>query len=350
MNNNYHAIFLLSAFALCTSLSFAADNKIPVPLLGVTYNGLHATPNPTTAQVSQELAEIGQKFDYARTYYPKYAGGDKTNIVLADQAKAKVKLLLGLYMHDNKQWIIDDYKNYIQGAIKNNNDQAIIGVLVGNENLDGNNETGKLAEIETLIDMVKADALKMNQNIPVSSVQTYADWLGPIGAKLAAKVDFIAANIYPAWCWNKSTTNNPDSRLNSLPPVDVDDGCRNLEKPLDKPMTVDEAYNSFIGHFNTLQSKYPNKQIVVTETGYPTAFGKNVGLGSDTARSYACQYLQKISNWANSTNQAVFIYEMFDSKAVVNESSAFNYNFGIQGKFPIPSFKNNNFHIDCLPA
>lgn len=42
---------------------------------GVTYNGLHSNPNPTTAQVRADLATTKQHFDHARTYYPQYGGG-----------------------------------------------------------------------------------------------------------------------------------------------------------------------------------------------------------------------------------------------------------------------------------
>ena len=42
---------------------------------GVTYNGLHATTNPTAAQVAADLATTRQHFSHVRTYYPQYGGG-----------------------------------------------------------------------------------------------------------------------------------------------------------------------------------------------------------------------------------------------------------------------------------
>jgi exo-beta-1,3-glucanase (GH17 family) len=203
------------------------------------------------------------------------------------------------------------------------NDRVIIGVLVGNENI------GKLGEIKRLIRQVKTDA----KNIPVSTPQKNADWL-KADAELANMVDFIAVNIYPAWCWSSNSAGGAPAA-----------SCGSSTA-----MSPEAAFNSFVTQFNEVKAKFPNKQIVVTETGYPTNFGKNAGLGTATSRSYACQYMQKVSNWARDEKQVVFIYEMMNSQNSVDESSQFNYNFGIQDKFPLPSFKKNFPNMNCPAA
>lgn len=319
MRKQTRPILLMLALSLCTSVSFA-ENQIKTPILGVTYNGLRIKDNPSSQEVGQDLTEISQKFDYVRTYYAKYEGSDK-RIVVADEAKSKVKLLLGVYIHDRKDYTDIDYNAYTKIPLQTSSsqsidDRAIIGALVGNENV------AQLGEVKRVIRQIKADA----PNIPVSTSQENATWL-KADDELVSLVDFIAANIYPFWCWYSNSAGGapaPGTNCSSSTPIEPD-----------------AAFNSFVKQFNELQKKYPNKQIVVTETGYPTNYGKNASLGSDKARSYACQYLQKVSSWARDNKQIVFIYDMFNSQNAVNKKSDFNYNFGIKDKFPLPSFKQN---------
>lgn len=314
----------LSALFLSAPLC-QADNQFPVKVVGVTYNGLHATNNPSSQVVAQELTGIAQKFDYVRTYYEKYEGSDKRISLPAAAKAANVKLLVGLYIYDRKDWTDGDYETYLKGPLETSNAQPagsrdIGGVLIGNENI------AQRAEIERLIGVVRKDA----PNIPISTAQENAVWLGEF-ASLVNKVDFIAANIYPTWCWTGNSANGMPAAT-----------CGNTT-----PITPELAFNSFVNQFNELKQRYPTKQIVVTETGYPTNYGNNVGLGSVLAKSYACQYVQRVSNWARDNNQTVFIYEMIDSNNSVSAKSQFNYNFGIQNKFSIPSFKNNFPNMNC---
>jgi exo-beta-1,3-glucanase (GH17 family) len=324
MRNPTFPILVSLALFLCSSLSFA-DKSVPVPLVGVTYNGLRLKDQPSSQEVDQELTTISQKFNYARTYYPQYDGGKVRVVDLANTKQ--LKLLVGLYMFDppNQGWTINDFNNFIK---PHNADQALIGVLVGNENLDGTEtkeNPGKLEEIKKLIDLVKTEA----PNLPVSTSQTNGYWL-KADPKLVEMVDFIAANIYPSWCWTENSAGGaPAASCGSPTPVDAD-----------------AAFKSFVEQFDQL--KKLNKQIVVTETGYPTNYGDGVGLGSKIARTNACQYMQLVSNWAKENNQAVFIYEMFNSKNAIDKSKLFNFNFGIQDKFPpLPSFKNNFPEMNC---
>ena len=49
--------------------------SIPFHPPGVTYNGLHSTPNPTVTLVTADLATTKQHVGHVRTYYPQYGGG-----------------------------------------------------------------------------------------------------------------------------------------------------------------------------------------------------------------------------------------------------------------------------------
>lgn len=320
---------LLSAAILCTSFSYAAD-KIKGSFVGVTYNGLHAKENPTSSEVNKDLSIIANSFDYIRTYYPQYVGGVVPLLELAKNNN--VKMLVGLHFHyQHPEWTEGDYNNILRPKLQANGDGAIIGVLVGNENL------GEVGNIKTYIRKVKADA----PTVPVSTAQTNGDWLGNVDSELVSLVDFIAANIYPSWCWYNSTSG-------FMPAAQCND--------LSTPVTPEKAFNSFKQQFDDLQGKYPTKQIVVTETGYPTNYGLGRAADTDSPASKLneCKYLQKVSQWAKDNNQIVFIYEMFDSQVSVNTKSNFNYHFGLWGgttdqkqKFTIPSFKGNIPIVSC---
>ncbi len=105
---------------------------IPFHNPGVTYNGLHATENPTAAEVAADLVTTKQQFGSVRTYYPQYGGG------VVDVGKvasdANLSLLLGLFLfpgHDD--WTDGDYQGFVKPAVARGN---IEGVLVGNEDAD----------------------------------------------------------------------------------------------------------------------------------------------------------------------------------------------------------------------
>jgi hypothetical protein len=64
-----------------------------------------------------------------------------------------------------------------------------------------------------------------------------------------------------------------------------------------------------------LKLKYRGRQIVVTETGWPTTFGP---IGS-----------QRVIAWAQAQQVVLYIHNMFDDQFGVNTSSPFNYHFGL---------------------
>src|SRR5262245_66294973 len=102
---------------------------IPYHPPGVTYNGLHATTSPTTAQVRADLTTTRQHFEHVRTYYPQYGGG----AVDVDQVAKDVNLstLLGLYLFErNPEWISDNYARFVKPAVARGN---VAGILIGNE-------------------------------------------------------------------------------------------------------------------------------------------------------------------------------------------------------------------------
>lgn len=308
----------LTQLSLLTSLSVIATNvmasQIPYQSIGVTYNGLHASTTPTVSSVDQDLEKIksyqmpdGGSFTSIRTYYSQYNGG---GVVLTKEL-GKVKglsALLGLYIDDtfvNNGWVTTDYNNYVKPYL---NDKNVIGVLIGNEDYDATTAS----TISQYLKQVKIDQPSM----PVGTAQTTDFWLSnPQAATLASQSDFIGVNIYPEWDLNSPDRyNQPQLKGVSLTPA--------------------AALSSFKQQYGAVAAKYPGKQIVVTETGWPTTYGwvvnvpmqpKQCQQGLDNANAY----FSLVSAWAKQNKVVVYYYSMFDDWYGVNTSSQYNMHFGL---------------------
>jgi exo-beta-1,3-glucanase (GH17 family) len=274
--------------------------KIPFHPPGVTYNGLHSTEHPTTSQVAADLAATKAHFDHARTYYPQYGGGAVDVGKVASEAN--LDLLLGLFLFEgHDDWTDDNYRRFVTSAVPRGN---IAGILVGNE------DPQMMDLIVTYLEQSNRDF----SQIPVGTSQKTDFWLAdPRAAQLVSKVDFIGVNIYPAWDWSAADRNNQP---------------REPGNP-SQAVTPEAGFNSFTATYGQVRSKYPNQQIVVTETGWPTTFGpvgaQQFQIGIDNARDY----LQRVTGWARTEQVVVYIHNMYDDQYGVDASSPFNYHFGL---------------------
>lgn len=278
---------------------------IPYQLKTVDYNALHATPSPSLESISSNLKEIKNSgYTGVRTYYPQANGGEIP--LMPEIAKNDVNVLLGLFVFDDSSWTENDYIHSVKPYLSNNH---LLGILVGNE--DYSSHAGV---INQFVDQIKQDA----PDVPVSSAQAFNFWLNrnndPEVAAFIDRSDFIAVNIYPDWDWqNPSRENQPLSRTSPQ-----------------HPMTPEEGYYSFIGQVNALRDKYPNKQIVVTETGWPTTYGpadekaKQYQLGLDNAHDYN----NRVGQWSKDNQITVFKYNMYDDRYAAPEISKYNPHFG----------------------
>src|SRR5262245_55303486 len=266
---------------------------IPFHAPGITYNGLHATTSPTATQVAADLATTRQHFSHVRTYYPQYGGGAVDVGKIAKDAN--LTALLGLFLFDgHPDWIADNYNQFVRPAPVRGN---IAGILIGNED-------------PQMIDTIVQYLTKAKADLPSTAVgtsQTIDFWLSDGRASsLLPLVDFIGVNIYPAWDWSRADSNNQ--------PIGV---------------TPKSGFDSFRDTYGQIQAKYPGRQIVVTETGWPTTFGPTGAPQALIGISNAKDYLNRVIAWAQSQQVVVYIHNMFDDQFGGNTSSPFNYHFGL---------------------
>jgi len=266
---------------------------IPFRPAGVTYNGLHATPNPTAAQVSADLATTKQHFNDVRTYYPQYGGGAVDVGKLAKEAG--LTLLLGLFLfEDHPDWIAANYEQFVKPAVARGN---IAGLLVGNE------DPQMIETITQYLSRAKADL----PNLPLGTAQKVEFWLSDgRAASLLPLVDFVGVNIYPAWDWTRADASNQ--------PIGV---------------TPEAGFTSFRDTYAQIQAKYSGRQIVITETGWPTTFGPIGSQQFPVGISNAREYLTRVIAWAQAEQVVLYVHNMFDDQHGVDPSSPFNFHFGL---------------------
>lgn len=303
--------FVLLLFSL---LGFNAHAKVAIPSqpMGMTYSGIRTKEAPTVASINQDIQAIQkQGFTTVRTYYPQYNGNLGLMPIFQNN---NIDVLLGLYIFEgHNDWTQNNYDLFIKPYLKSG--KNLTAVIVGNE------DPQYIEIIKTYINLVKQDG---NQQVAVSSAQTSDFWLNDERAQgLASICDFIAVNIYPAWDWNKTdSVNQPD-------------------------LSVASGFDSVKKTYQALVQKYPGKQVVVTEVGWPTTYGYVVDVPKQPTQfqqgiANANSFFEMVKKWSQNEQIVVYYYSMFDDWYAVNTSSLYNFHFGRlgnKGQEKVPTVK-----------
>jgi hypothetical protein len=115
----------------------------------------------------------------------------------------------------------------------------------------------------------------------IQTTDTYDEWLAH--PALAQDVDFITVNVYPFW----------------------------------QGISIDSAVQSLDQAYTLVEKAFPHKQIVIGETGWPSA-GPPHGAAVPSAENQA-RYLRESINWAQSHRVQFFYFEAFDEDWKTNE-------------------------------
>ncbi len=378
--NKWVQIFVFGL--LSCDMVFAVSPRVPYHPMGVTYSGLHATTSPSKDSVIQDIHAIkkyrdanGRRFTAVRTYYPQYDGGKIE--LLPMLASNNLKVLLGLYLFDpphEQDWTTANYEQDVKPFFKN---KELLGILVGNEDYPD-----RKLQINQYLDWVKKDA----PSIAVSTAQTTNFWLNqsndPDIEAIANKCDFIAVNIYPIWDWYKQSDQNQPLGRTLL--TGVEDMLHALRYPLHvnlkrhfihilrviihpmftlhrmlpqsmhisdmirypSSLSPEQGFASFKAQYEAIHKQYPGKQIVVTETGWPTTYGEVVNVRQQPAQyqiglDNAKVYYALVRKWSARNHVTVFYYSMFDNWYAV-ASATYSKHFGLLNTKRLP--KRANVH------
>ena len=165
----------------------------------------------------------------------------------------------------------------IMAGIRLASNPAVHSITVGNEVL----LRGDLTEdqLAFTLDQVRAH---LSRPVPITLADDYGEW--HCHPALAKHVDFITVHIYPFW--NRISIDNAISFLNAK--------------------------------YKAVQKMFPNKLIVLGETGWPST-GPPQGAAVANSANQA-RYFREFMAWAQQNNVPYYYFDAFDESWKTNES------------------------------
>ena len=244
---------------------------------------------PTDKEILEDLYILEKDFDYIRMYDASDYTLRTLQLIRKHNIKLKVLLtmnLLGEISNPNCSWGGEYTVEEIAKNIVNNQDElenvisyanqykdVVCAVSAGNESVPEWNEN--LVSPGRILYFVKE--LKKRTNKPVTYCDNVHYWQEDL-KEVAREVDFISIHLYPFW----------------------------------EGKSVPEGIESVISGYHLIESLYPNKEIVITETGWATKSNH-----AQTKANIANEENQKIFNnvidkWTEKHNITCFFFEAFD--------------------------------------
>ncbi|MCF6202471.1 MAG: glycosyltransferase [Methylococcaceae bacterium] len=263
-------------------------------MMGVAFNPARRDDNPqknnfpTEAEIDQDLKLLSGKVHAVRTY-SVLNGFDK---IPALAAKHNLNVTLGAWVTLDPNIAQQEVDTLIK--ISREDHPNIVRTIVGNETITRNELT-----VDELIPYIRH--VKKNTWRPVSTSETWDIWLKH--PELAEEVDFIAAHFLPYW----------------------------------EGVPADEAVDYVFDRYNELKEAFPDKPIIITETGWPSA-GQPQRKAEASLASQA-KFIRDFLNRAKEDKLIYYVIEAFDQPwKQVLEGSAGAY-WGLFNAERKPKFK-----------
>jgi exo-beta-1,3-glucanase (GH17 family) len=261
----------------------------------ICYSGYREGQNPmnriypSDEQIVEDLRLLENDFDYIRMYDQSEYTQRTLELIKKHQIKLKVFLtmnLLGEISNHNCSWGGTYSVEEIALNIKNNQVELeniikyakeykdiVASVSAGNESVPEWNEN--LVSPGRILYFV--NELKKNTDVPVTYCDNVHYWKDTL-REVAEAVDFISIHLYPVW----------------------------------EGKMVPEAIDISISQFQEISAIYPNKQVIITETGWPTRSNSNQ-IHPHLANEKNQQVFNSvIHNWTMKNNILCFFFEAFD--------------------------------------
>ena len=158
-------------------------------------------------------------------------------------------------------------------ALANDYPEIVFSVSVGNE--ASVEWTDHMVPVDSLLAYVRRIKKAVSQ--PVTFCDNYVPWTNKLHA-LAAELDFLSVHTYPVWEF------------------------RTIENALDY---TKENYYSVV-------DTYPDKPVVITEAGWPTASNGRGIEPWNASEALQASYYQQLMAWAAEEKVLIFVFEAFD--------------------------------------
>jgi exo-beta-1,3-glucanase (GH17 family) len=262
-----------------TANDAACMKQEPAPgklsLAGIAYGPFHTgqDPNrgvfPSSEEIQADIPTLSSLTHYIRTYG---STGPAESIIQAAET-AHICVASGIWLSS------DPAANTIEmrAGERLASNRAVHAIIVGNEVL----LRGDLSEADLRSDIEQVRA-KLGLAVPITMADAYEQWL--THPSLAQVVDFITVNIYPFW----------------------------------QGISVDSAIQSLDQAYTQVEKAFPHKQIVIGETGWPSA-GPPHGAAIPSAANQV-RYLRAFVSWAQLHQVQYFYFEAFDEGWKTNEA------------------------------
>jgi len=266
--------FLIGIAITMVSIMFWAtlnrpENAPPWPnqIQGFSFSPMRENHNPiehilpSAEEIDEDLALLANTTHAVRTYTLE---GDLVKIPALAQ-KHGLNVTLGAWLNDKPEANAVEVEKLITTAKENY--RNVIRVVVGNESILRGEL--KVAEVAVYLKQVR-DAL----NVPVSTAETWDVWLAH--PELADHVDYVAVHILPYW-----------------------DGVE-----------LDQAVDHVVVTMNKLKSRFPDKEIILAEVGWPSNARTYKGAVATPANQAA--FLRHFLQRAEQKKYVYYVMEAFD--------------------------------------
>lgn len=223
----------------------------------------------TETQIKEDLLIIKNHWDAIRLYSTD-DNSEKILKVISDN-NIDLKVSLGIWISGDTP--IDNASRVDMAIVQTNAYPNIIqAVSCGNE--ISNIYISNKDEIVGYLNKIHKET-----TVPVTIDDVYAVWFNPQYSDLVKLQDFLAIHIYGQW--SNVALENTVSYIN--------------------------------GSFNELKAQFPQKQILITETGWTTS--KNVGQFDPVAdEASQKQFYTQCQQWSNLNEIPVFYFEAFNER------------------------------------
>lgn len=260
-----------------------------------SYDELSAHPDITVEQIERDFKVFDGQTQNVRIYSATH--GQENIPKIAQQHGMQV--MAGAWLNNDAKKNAEEVNAVIGLA---NQYPNINRVLLGNE---------VLFREELTVDQAIEYLDKANPHIkqPISIAEPWHIW--ERNPKLVQHVDFIAVHIFPYW----------------------------------ESKSIDNAIAEMLQHYQTLQTQFPNKEIVIAEAGWPSK-GKSYG-DADASLINEARFLREFFNLAEQQNIDYYVMEAFDQPWKHSTENSTGEHWGIfddhgRLKFPLTGKVYNN--------
>ena len=250
----------------------------------------------TESQIKEDLLIIKNHWDAIRLYSSDESS-EKILKVISDN-NIDLKVMLGIWISGKTPV---DNATQVDNAISQTNayPNIVQAVSCGNEIFFSPASDIYVSNKDEIAGYLKK--IHDQTTVPVTIDDLYYVWLDPKYSDLVMLQDFLAVHIYGQW--DNVPLENTVSYINGI--------------------------------YNELKTKFPQKQILITETGWTTS--KNSGQFNPVADEVSQkQFYTQCQQWSNSNDIPIFYFEAFNErwKGTTDTEAETNWGFYYANRTP----------------